>query len=129
MIRPFLQSLRPAQWAKNVFVLAPLVFGGMLLKPEVDLLALLALIAFCCASSAVYLINDIRDREEDRRHPLKRLRPLAAGTLKVPATGDYTLGIELWARWWPKLLRLISCSCRGDDTKPDGRRRGARLAA
>ncbi|HEY0555850.1 MAG TPA: decaprenyl-phosphate phosphoribosyltransferase [Thermoanaerobaculia bacterium] len=85
MIRPFLQSLRPAQWAKNVFVLAPLVFGGMLLRPEVDLLALLALIAFCCASSAVYLINDIRDREEDRRHPLKRLRPLAAGTLSVPA--------------------------------------------
>ena len=84
MIRPLLRSLRPAQWAKNVFVLAPLVFGGMLLDSRVTLRALLALAAFCCASSAVYLINDLRDREEDRRHPLKRLRPIAAGTLKVP---------------------------------------------
>lgn len=85
MIRPLLQSLRPAQWAKNVFVLAPLVFGGMLLDPGVTGRAFLGLVAFCCASSAVYLINDLRDREEDRRHPLKRLRPLAAGTLTVPA--------------------------------------------
>ncbi len=85
MIRPLLKSLRPGQWPKNVFVLAPLVFGGLLLNTQVTLRAFLALVAFCCASSAVYLINDIRDREEDRRHPLKRLRPIAAGTLKVPA--------------------------------------------
>ena len=77
-------SLRPAQWAKNLFVLAPLVFGGLLLDPRAALRALLALAAFCAASSAVYLVNDLRDREEDRRHPLKRLRPLAAGTLAVP---------------------------------------------
>jgi len=87
VIRPLLQSLRPAQWAKNVFVLAPLVFGGLLLNAQVTLRAVLALVAFCCASSAVYLINDIRDREEDRRHPLKRLRPIAAGTLTVPVAG------------------------------------------
>ncbi|HEX9944907.1 MAG TPA: decaprenyl-phosphate phosphoribosyltransferase [Thermoanaerobaculia bacterium] len=85
MIRPLLQSLRPAQWAKNLFVLAPLVFGDLLLVQRAVLRALLALVAFCCASSAVYLINDLRDREEDRQHPLKRLRPLAAGTLGVPA--------------------------------------------
>jgi 4-hydroxybenzoate polyprenyltransferase len=84
VIRPLLQSLRPTQWPKNVFVLAPLVFGGLLLNAQVTLRAVLALVAFCCASSAVYLINDIRDREEDRRHPLKRLRPIAAGTLKIP---------------------------------------------
>jgi 4-hydroxybenzoate polyprenyltransferase len=85
VIRPLLQSLRPAQWAKNLFVLAPLVFGDLLLVQRAVLRALLALVAFCCASSAVYLINDLRDREEDRQHPLKRLRPLAAGTLGVPA--------------------------------------------
>jgi 4-hydroxybenzoate polyprenyltransferase len=84
VIRPLLKSLRPTQWPKNVFVLAPLVFGGMLLDSRVTLRAALALVAFCCASSAVYLINDLRDREEDRRHPLKRLRPIAAGTLPVP---------------------------------------------
>jgi 4-hydroxybenzoate polyprenyltransferase len=84
VIRPLLQSLRPAQWAKNLFVLAPLVFGDLLLDAAAASRALLALLAFCCASSAVYLINDLRDREEDRQHPLKRLRPLAAGTLPVP---------------------------------------------
>jgi 4-hydroxybenzoate polyprenyltransferase len=71
------------QWAKNVFVLAPLVFGHLLGDPEAVGRALLALVAFCCAASTIYLINDIRDREEDRNHPLKRLRPLAAGTLPV----------------------------------------------
>jgi len=85
VIRPLVQSLRPAQWAKNLFVLAPLVFGDLLLNGPAVARALLALLAFCCASSAVYLINDLRDREEDRQHPLKRLRPLASGTLGVPA--------------------------------------------
>ncbi|MFP5288909.1 MAG: decaprenyl-phosphate phosphoribosyltransferase, partial [Thermoanaerobaculia bacterium] len=84
MIRPLVVSLRPAQWAKNLFVLAPLVFGGLLLDLQAGLRAFLALAAFCAASSAVYLVNDLRDREEDRRHPLKRLRPLAAGTLAAP---------------------------------------------
>ncbi|HKH48937.1 MAG TPA: decaprenyl-phosphate phosphoribosyltransferase [Thermoanaerobaculia bacterium] len=84
MIRPLLVSLRPLQWAKNLFVLAPLVFGHLLGDPAAVGRALLALIAFCCAASTIYLINDVRDREEDRNHPLKRLRPLAAGTLAVP---------------------------------------------
>jgi 4-hydroxybenzoate polyprenyltransferase len=83
VITPLVRSLRPTQWAKNLFVLAPLVFGRQLSDPQTVKRALLALLAFCCASSAVYLINDIRDREADRNHPLKRLRPLAAGTLSV----------------------------------------------
>jgi len=77
--------MRPTQWPKNLFVLAPLVFGRLLGDRQAILRALLALVAFCLASSAVYLINDIKDREEDRNHPLKRHRPLAAGTLGVPA--------------------------------------------
>ncbi len=85
MIRPLLSSLRPAQWTKNLFVLAPLVFGHQLGDLDAVRRVLLALVAFCCASSAVYLINDLKDREADRNHPLKRLRPLAAGTLGVPA--------------------------------------------
>jgi 4-hydroxybenzoate polyprenyltransferase len=93
VIRPLVQSLRPAQWAKNLFVLAPLVFGDLLLVERAVLRAFLALVAFCCASSAVYLVNDLRDREEDRRHPLKRLRPLAAGTLSVPAAVAAVLGL------------------------------------
>lgn len=78
-----LRSMRPTQWAKNLFVLAPLVFGRLLGDRQAVGRALLAFAAFCLVSSAVYLINDIRDREEDRKHPLKRLRPLAAGTLSV----------------------------------------------
>ena len=80
-----MRSLRPSQWAKNLFVLAPAVFGGLLLDERTAVRVGLALLAFCAASSAVYLINDLRDREEDRRHPLKKHRPLAAGTLSVPA--------------------------------------------
>jgi 4-hydroxybenzoate polyprenyltransferase len=84
VLAPLLRSLRPTQWAKNLFVLAPLVFGSRLGDLDAVTRALLALLAFCCAASAAYLVNDLRDREEDRRHPLKRLRPLAAGTLGVP---------------------------------------------
>jgi 4-hydroxybenzoate polyprenyltransferase len=76
--------MRLKQWPKNSFVLAPLVFGRLLGDKTAILRALLGLAAFCLASSAVYLLNDIKDREEDRNHPLKRHRPLAAGTLKVP---------------------------------------------
>lgn len=78
-----MRSLRLRQWAKNLFVLAPLVFGRQLGSPDVLVRGLLAFLAFCFASSAVYLMNDVRDREEDRKHPLKRLRPIAAGTLGV----------------------------------------------
>lgn len=80
---PLLKSMRPTQWVKNVFVLAPLVFAHRLTDPEALRTVLLAFAGFCCAASAVYLVNDIRDREADRNHPLKRHRPLAAGTLSV----------------------------------------------
>jgi len=76
--------MRPAQWAKNLFVLAPLVFAHGLVSVHLVGRALAAFAAFCAASSAVYLFNDVRDRERDRHHPTKRLRPIAAGTL--PAT-------------------------------------------
>ena len=76
--------MRPTQWAKNLFVLAPLVFAHGLLAPVLIGRAALAFAAFCAASSAVYLFNDLRDREHDRHHPLKRHRPIAAGTLPAP---------------------------------------------
>ncbi len=79
------RSLRPHQWVKNAFVLAPLVFGRALTDPHALARAALAFAAFCAASSAVYLINDVRDRDEDRRHPLKSRRPIASGALPVGA--------------------------------------------
>ena len=82
-LRGLARSMRPHQWAKNLFVLAPLVFGQELDERTSIARALLTFAAFCAASSGVYLVNDVRDREEDRRHPLKRRRPIAAGVVPV----------------------------------------------
>jgi len=82
-ILALIRSLRPEQWLKNGFVLAPLVFSGLLDDPNAWARSLLAVAAFCCASSAVYLVNDVLDREADRRHPSKRDRPIAAGEISV----------------------------------------------
>ncbi|MGE4189138.1 MAG: decaprenyl-phosphate phosphoribosyltransferase [Thermoanaerobaculia bacterium] len=76
-----LRSLRPAQWVKNLFVLVPLVFAHRADDPTVVRRAVVALLCFCAASSAIYLVNDLRDRDSDRHHPLKRLRPIASGLL------------------------------------------------
>jgi 4-hydroxybenzoate polyprenyltransferase len=97
VLTALLRSMRPTQWAKNLFVLAPLVFARLLGDPRAVGRVLLAFAAFCLVSSAVYLVNDIRDREEDRRHPLKRLRPLAAGTLPVGAAVAAALALALGA--------------------------------
>jgi 4-hydroxybenzoate polyprenyltransferase len=78
-----IRSLRPEQWLKNGFVLAPLVFSGLLLDGPAWKLGLAATAAFCCAASATYLINDVRDRRADRVHPVKKQRPVAAGTVTV----------------------------------------------
>jgi decaprenyl-phosphate phosphoribosyltransferase len=77
----FVRTLRPHQWVKNGFVLAPLVFGRHLLDLSYGLRALAATLVFCALSGAVYAFNDVRDVEADRAHPRKRTRPIAAGHL------------------------------------------------
>lgn len=89
--------MRPTQWVKNVFVLAPLVFAEQLDDSSLLLRALLAFGSFCAAASTVYLINDLRDREEDRRHPLKKSRPIASGALRVPVAIGAAVGLGLLA--------------------------------
>ncbi|MCG8461570.1 MAG: UbiA family prenyltransferase, partial [Holophagales bacterium] len=79
MFPPLIRALRPHQWVKNVFVLAPIVFAERLADPVLARQAAFAFLAFCFAASSIYLINDLRDREDDRRHPLKRHRPIASG--------------------------------------------------
>ena len=74
-------SLRPEQWTKNLVVFAALIFGHRLFDPAAVALSLAAFLIFCALSSSTYLINDVIDRESDRLHPLKRLRPIAAGVL------------------------------------------------
>jgi 4-hydroxybenzoate polyprenyltransferase len=75
------RGLRPAQWIKNGLIFAGLVFGGKLLEPAAVANAVLAAIWFSLLSSGFYLINDVRDRDADRLHPVKGLRPVAAGEL------------------------------------------------
>jgi 4-hydroxybenzoate polyprenyltransferase len=80
-LQAVLRLVRPRQWVKNIFVLTALIFSGRVLDPQAVLHAALAFAAFCLAASATYLLNDWRDIEDDRRHPVKRTRPLAAGDL------------------------------------------------
>lgn len=81
-----IKLMRPKQWVKNGFVLAPLLFSGAFLSAGAVSHALLAVLLFCVASSATYIINDMHDIERDRRHPRKsKSRPLAAGIVSVPA--------------------------------------------
>src|SRR5262245_8451805 len=74
-------SLRPGQWTKNLFVFPALVFAQRLTDTAAVLRVTAAFVVFCALSGAVYLINDVLDREQDRRHPDKARRPIAAGDI------------------------------------------------
>jgi 4-hydroxybenzoate polyprenyltransferase len=78
-----LKSLRPDQWTKNLVVFAGLIFGRHLLDPQALVRTIAALVVYCALSGAVYLVNDVVDREVDRRHPLKAKRPIASGAVPV----------------------------------------------
>ena len=74
-------SLRPEQWSKNLIVFAAALFGGQLTNPAAIAAASATFVIFCALSGAVYLFNDVADGDADRRHPLKRERPVASGAL------------------------------------------------
>src|ERR1044071_2058368 len=85
-----LLSLRPGQWTKNLLVFAGLLFGNAsvhrgLFDPPTLIRSTAAFVIFCALSGVIYIINDVMDREADRRHPLKARRPIASGALSVPA--------------------------------------------
>lgn len=76
-------SLRPSQWTKNLIIFAGLIFSKNLLNHALFLRSLLAFALFCLISGSVYIINDIKDKEQDRLHPEKYKRPIAAGQLST----------------------------------------------
>ena len=82
-------SVRPGQWTKNLLIFAGLLFGRQLLNPTALVLSVAAFVIFCALSGVVYLINDVVDRNSDRQHPLKALRPIASGAVS-PATATGT---------------------------------------
>jgi 4-hydroxybenzoate polyprenyltransferase len=83
MLGAVLVSLRPRQWVKNLFVFAGVIFAQKLFTP-LAWVAVAAFAIFCALSGAIYLLNDVADREKDRLHPRKRERPVASGLLSVP---------------------------------------------
>ena len=89
----FLLLLRPHNWIKNFFVFIPLFFAHQLLQPEQLTLAVYAFLAFCAIASCVYVINDIADRESDRKHPKKQHRPIAAGHVGIAAASIIAAGL------------------------------------
>ena len=121
----FVKALRPLQWTKNLLVFLPLVFAaGVAWSPDdprglPPLAATLAVVflAFCAMSSAVYLVNDVLDRQADRRHPVKRSRPIASGSVGVPwallgagilaAAGLAVLALLNMAMLWILLIYLV----------------------
>lgn len=84
MIKAILKEIRVKQYTKNMLVFAAPIFGGVLFKQAVFAHTLLTFLAFSMTASAVYILNDIMDREKDRQHPVKRFRPIAAGIISLP---------------------------------------------
>ena len=106
-VRPWalslLLSLRPAQWAKNLILFGGLIFGGKLLQADAVIASTLGFLVFCALSGVVYLVNDVRDIETDRQHPVKCRRPIAAGAIAPGSALTVAAVIGLGAlalAWW-----------------------------
>jgi len=81
----YVKLLRPKDWAKNLFLFIPLFFSGELRHWDLYPSLILGFIAFCCVASSIYIINDYRDIEDDKKHPEKSKRPLASGAVSKQA--------------------------------------------
>ena len=99
----YLKLLRPKDWAKNLFLFLPLFFGREIFNLGKLFHVALGFIAFSAIASSIYIINDYRDREDDRKHPVKRNRPIASGAVK-PTTALVICGVLLVIgfalAWW-----------------------------
>lgn len=81
MIKDMFISLRPRQWIKNLIIFAGLIFSQNMGHPQMLAKTMAAFLIFCGLSSAIYLFNDLIDREKDKIHPIKKQRPIARGSL------------------------------------------------
>jgi 4-hydroxybenzoate polyprenyltransferase len=79
----WLAALRVRQWTKNLLVFGGLIFAGEFDNPQALRIAIIVFLAFCCVSSAGYLVNDLVDRKDDAKHPEKKDRPIASGRISV----------------------------------------------
>ncbi len=116
-LRPAIRLMRPTQWVKNLFLVAPLIFSRHLFDWHYAGRVALALVIFSVVSSVVYIVNDIADRDADRLHPVKRLRPVASGTIPVwqalliaavllAAAGAFWTWLD--ARFWATVILYLA---------------------
>jgi decaprenyl-phosphate phosphoribosyltransferase len=91
----FIRLVRPRQWVKNAFIVAPLFFTPSAWTKTQSVAVLLTVIVFCLLSSTVYVVNDYADREADRLHPEKKKRPIASG--EISAAGAIGIAAVLFA--------------------------------
>ena len=106
MLREFIRLARPTQWTKNGLLFAALVFAGEIRNVAKLETVIGAFFLFCLLSSAIYTFNDIVDRRADQSHPVKKNRPLASGSISVPAASTFALilaAVGLTGAW---LIRL-----------------------
>lgn len=101
-LKALIETLRPQQWVKNGFIFAALIFSQSLTRWDRVRQVILAALVFCAISSAAYILNDILDAPEDRHHPTKKLRPIAAGRLSATTAGivGFLLAIMGLAEAW-----------------------------
>ena len=85
MVKAFIKAMRPKQWIKNGLIFAAIVFDRQVTNPDALFRTVAGAVLFSLVASAVYLINDLSDVESDRNHAVKRLRPIASGTLPIPS--------------------------------------------
>lgn len=109
-LAPLIRLMRPHQWLKNVFVFAGLLFGQAWHNGPLVERVFWAFLAFCCASSLVYILNDWRDRAVDALHPVKRQRPLASGAVTPQGAlllASLLAGLALALAWGQTALLLL----------------------
>ncbi len=97
MIRDMWEALRPRQWAKNIVLFAGLMFSKNVFDPVSLGRVAAAFFVFCVAASGVYLLNDYLDREQDRHHPRKKLRPVASGRIHPPVALSMSIFLMAWS--------------------------------
>ncbi|MFB6263586.1 MAG: UbiA prenyltransferase family protein [Bradymonadaceae bacterium] len=111
--RGLVRTLRPHQWVKNLFVLAPLFFSKAFLDPNRLWWGMAAAGLFCLGAGSVYILNDILDVEEDRQHPVKKHRPIPSGELPVGVAWWSTAAIATGVMVGAYLLHPLVAACIG----------------
>ncbi len=108
-----LKAMRPKQWVKNLFVIAPIVFAKSLMVQEMALRSVAAFFCFCMAASCIYMMNDLSDIEADRAHPKKRFRPIASGEVSEKSARVATVALGILALTGAALLNLNTLAVVG----------------